>query len=75
MTGMIDRLMQLGVVERLDDPSDLRSSRIELTRRGRNVMEKFAEDYEQWLSALAPARDRQQLTIAINRLIARLEES
>src|SRR5688500_8526163 len=70
MTGMTDRLMQLGLIERLEDPTDLRSSRVELTRRGHHVMEKFAEDYNQWLAGLAPARDRQQLTLAINRLIA-----
>jgi DNA-binding MarR family transcriptional regulator len=75
MTGMIDRLMQIGLIDRLENPADLRSSRIQLTRRGQNVMEKFAADYEEWLSGLAPARDRQQLTLAINRLISRLEES
>ena len=75
MTGMIDRLTQLGLIDRLEDASDLRSSRIQLSRRGRNVMEKFAEDYATWLAGLAPARDREQLTLAINRLIARLEES
>ncbi|HYK03670.1 MAG TPA: MarR family transcriptional regulator, partial [Thermoanaerobaculia bacterium] len=35
MTGMIARLEQLGVAERQGDPNDLRSSRVQLTRRGR----------------------------------------
>ena len=39
MTGMIARLEQLGLAERNDDPSDLRSSRVALTRRGRSTVE------------------------------------
>ena len=35
MTGMMARLEQLGLAERHDDPKDLRSSRVQLTRRGR----------------------------------------
>lgn len=75
MTGMADRLMQLGLIDRLDDPLDLRSSRVQLTRRGRNVLQRFAADYDRWLRALAPERDLRQLRRAINRLIARLGES
>ena len=37
MTGMVLRLEQLGLAERSDDPNDLRSSRVQLTRRGRQV--------------------------------------
>src|SRR6187399_2925732 len=35
MTGMVARLEQLGLAERSDDPNDLRSWRLQLTRRGR----------------------------------------
>ena len=75
MTGMIDRLAQLGLIDRVDDPADLRSSRVQLTRRGRGVIDRFSAGYEAWLAALAPERELQQLTRAINRLIARLGES
>ncbi|HEY0373112.1 MAG TPA: MarR family transcriptional regulator, partial [Thermoanaerobaculia bacterium] len=40
MTGMMSRLEQLGLAERNDDPQDLRSSRVQLTRRGRTLVEK-----------------------------------
>ena len=40
MTGMIARLEQLGLAERHDDPSDLRSSRLALTRRGKATVDK-----------------------------------
>ncbi|HEU4521746.1 MAG TPA: MarR family transcriptional regulator [Thermoanaerobaculia bacterium] len=71
MTGMIDRLEQLALVERLEDPNDLRSSRVQLTRRGRGVIEKATPVYEEWLESLSG----EQVTRAVNRLISRLEES
>jgi DNA-binding MarR family transcriptional regulator len=52
MTGMMTRLEQLGFAERADDPKDLRSSRVVLTRRGRATIEKLRPAYEQWRDAL-----------------------
>src|SRR5216684_5266009 len=60
MTGMMTRLEQLGFAERADDPSDLRSSRVMLTRRGRATIEKLRPAYEEWRDALSgdvPERD------------------
>jgi DNA-binding MarR family transcriptional regulator len=75
MTGMMARLEQLGVVERSDDPDDLRSSRLQLTRRGRAIVERLAPMYEQWQKTLdVPEKDLQTLTRAVNRLIAQLEQ-
>ena len=71
MTGMIVRLEQLGLVERIEDPNDLRSSRVQLTRRGRGVLDKVAPAYERWRKSIG----NEQLVRAINRLIAQLEES
>lgn len=77
MTGMIARLEQLGLAERQDDPNDLRSSRVTLTRRGRTLVEKLRPSYEQWLRALASGdvteRDLQSLARTVENLIARLE--
>ena len=75
MTGMIDRLEQLGLVERLTDPADLRSSRAQLTRRGRAVIQRATPAYQEWLQSLAPERDLRAITRAVNQLISRLEES
>ena len=71
MTGMIDRLEQLGLVERIEDAADLRSSRVQLTRRGRALLEKIRPAYDEWLRSVG----NDQLVRAINRLIVRLEES
>lgn len=77
MTGMIARLEQLGVAERQDDPNDLRSSRVTLTRRGRTLVEKVRPAYQQWIKSLADGdvseRDLQTLVRIVDRLIARLE--
>jgi len=76
MTGMITRLEELGLVERYDDPSDLRSWRLQLTRRGRGLLEKVRPAYDQWRDELLgeiPERDLPALQRSVSRLIARLE--
>ena len=77
MTGMIARLEQLGVIERNENPQDLRAARLELTRRGRALIEKLAPLYEEWRKTLGrdlPERDLQTLKRVINRLISQLEQ-
>ena len=77
MTGMIARLEQLGLAERNDDPNDLRSSRVQLTRRGRTLVDKLRPAYEEWLRSLAGGevseRELQAMTRTVDRLIARLD--
>ena len=78
MTGMIARLEQLGLAERQDDPKDLRSSRVSLTRRGRALVDKLRPAYEQWRRAIAhdvPDRDMAALTRTVDRLISELSQS
>jgi DNA-binding MarR family transcriptional regulator len=77
MTGMIARLEQLGLAERQGDPNDLRSSRVQLTRRGRGLVEKVRPAYEQWIAALGNGevseRELQSLTRTVERLITQLD--
>jgi DNA-binding MarR family transcriptional regulator len=77
MTGMIARLEQLGVADRQGDPNDLRSSRVQLTRRGRGIVEKLRPAYEEWVRSLAGGdvseRELQALTKSVEKLIARLD--
>lgn len=75
MTGMVGRLRQAGYLERHDDPIDLRSARVVLTRRGRTVVEKLAPAYEAWYAELVEGLDDVEITEAtIAALIARLED-
>lgn len=77
MTGMIARLEQLGLAERNDDPADLRSSRVQLTRRGRALVEKVRPAYEEWIASLGAGslseREMHTLTRNVERLIEALE--
>jgi len=76
MTGMAARLEQLGLAERSDDPNDLRSSRVQLTRKGRATVDKLRPAYSEWLGKLGKdvsERDMQSLTRTVERLIAELE--
>src|SRR4051812_554515 len=77
MTGMIARLEQLGLAERGGDPNDLRSARVELSRRGRAVVEKHRAAYEEWLAQVGGGtvseRDLQSLARTIDKLLDALE--
>ena len=75
MTGMVARLEQLGLIDRSGDPNDLRSSRVQLTRRGRTLAEKLRPAYEAWLKALGdlvPQRDFATAMRVINQLVDEL---
>lgn len=58
VTGIVDRLVRLGFVERLPVPEDRRAVRVRLTLRGRQVMKRaiprHRRDVESLLSAAAP---------------------
>lgn len=77
MTGMIARLEQLGLAGREEDPNDLRSSRVTLTRRGRTLVEKLRPSYQEWIRSLVSdevtERDLQALSRTVESLIARLD--
>jgi DNA-binding MarR family transcriptional regulator len=77
MTGMMTRLEQLGFAERADDPKDLRSSRVVLTRRGRATIEKLRPAYEQWRDALGgelSERDLAMTTKTVDTLVKNLSD-
>jgi DNA-binding MarR family transcriptional regulator len=71
MTGMVARLEDLGLVERGEDPNDLRSQRVVLTRRGRGVVDKLRPAYAEFLAAV----DEGGLARAIDRLIEDLDRA
>jgi DNA-binding MarR family transcriptional regulator len=79
MTGMIARLEQLGLVERAGDPNDLRSSRVQLTRRGRSLVDRNRAAYEEWLSQIGGGaisdRDLQSLSKTVDKLIDAIESA
>ena len=76
MTGMMSRLETLGLVERQDDPNDLRSSRIQLTRRGKSLVDKVRPSYDQWVKSLGGGalseRELQTLVRNVEKLLEAL---
>lgn len=59
VTSMVGRLEALGLLTRTGDPSDLRASRVSLTRRGNSLVEKtepvFRARAEELLERVSPS--------------------
>lgn len=75
MTGVAARLEQNGYIDRGNDPSDLRSAKVVLTRRGKTLVEKLRPAYDEWLRALGrdvDAREMHAFEETLRRLIAEL---
>jgi len=71
MVALVDRLEELGLVERRADPEDRRVRGLFLTRTGRTVLEKagkIAIDYETQLCAGINREEREQLIDLLQRL-------
>jgi DNA-binding MarR family transcriptional regulator len=78
VTGLVDRLHGLGLVERRPVPEDRRAARIVLTALGRGVarraIPRHRRDVEALLAPLAP-RDLARLRRLLGRLSRSLEEA
>jgi DNA-binding MarR family transcriptional regulator len=71
MTHLLDRLMRLGVVERLPDTRDRRIIRVSLTRKGRSVLKEYREVIRNSLRknlACLEAEELEQLSALLARL-------
>lgn len=71
MVALVDRLEEMGLIERRPDPEDRRVRRLFLTRAGRSVLEKagkIAIDYETQLCAGINRKEREQLIDLLQRL-------
>jgi len=49
ITGLVDKLMQAGLVVRRYDPADRRSMIVRLTRKGRESFLRMARRHEEWV--------------------------
>ena len=57
VTGLTDRLVAEGLVERRDDPDDRRACTVCLTREGRRQFRVMAREHERWVAALFEGLD------------------
>jgi len=64
----VDRLVQLGLIERTEDPDDRRAKRLVLTPKGRTLIEKGIEVRSQWVEGLTDALTPDQQSLIISAL-------
>lgn len=64
----VDRLVQLGLIERTEDPLDRRAKRLELTPKGRVLMEKGIEVRIKWVEGITTALTPEQQESIISAL-------
>jgi DNA-binding MarR family transcriptional regulator len=57
VTGLTDRLVAEGLVERRDDPDDRRACTVRLTHEGRRQFRFMAREHERWVAALFDGLD------------------
>jgi DNA-binding MarR family transcriptional regulator len=75
MTHRLDRLEKLGLIKRLSHPEDRRALHIELTVKGRKLIDALMSDYSTLMVSLKgalPGEDRAQLADDLRRLLATL---
>ena len=70
ITGLVDKLVEAGLVTRREDPNDRRSMIVRLTRKGRDNFLRMARRHEEWvvsilgeLSVAAQSELMQNLTL------------
>jgi DNA-binding MarR family transcriptional regulator len=61
----VDRLVNLGLIERTEDPEDRRAKRLVLTSAGKSLIEKGIEARSQWVEGITEALTQQQQSMII----------
>jgi len=77
VTGIVDRLAEEGLAERLAVPGDRRAARVRLTPKGQESFRAQARVHERWIDALLgglDAGDIEGMTGRLDRLVAALEQ-
>jgi DNA-binding MarR family transcriptional regulator len=73
LTGVVDRLAARGLVSRREDPGDRRVRLVELTERGRELVDEVLEARTRHLRGLLRRLDSEDLH-AVERIMLRLSE-
>ena len=64
----VDRLVQLGLIERTEDPEDRRAKKLALTPKGRTLIEKGIEVRSRWVEGITDALTPEQQGMIISEL-------
>jgi DNA-binding MarR family transcriptional regulator len=73
---MLERLVQLGLIDRSEDPEDRRAKQLILTDKGRQIVGESIQARQSWMNklseALSPA-EKEQVTQSLEILAAKTE--
>ncbi len=64
----VDRLVQLGLIQRTEDPEDRRAKRLVLTQKGCTLIDKGVEARSKWIEGLTDALTPEQQNMIISAL-------
>ena len=64
----VDRLVQLGLIERTEDPEDRRAKRLALTQKGHDLIDEGVEARSKWIEGLTDALTPEQQNMIISAL-------
>lgn len=70
---LVDRLVQSGLLERVEDPQDRRSKRLSLTPKGRDMVETGIKLRFRWMDDLVKHLEIEEIR-QINQVIVRLSQ-
>jgi DNA-binding MarR family transcriptional regulator len=68
ITGLTDRMVNEGLLERHEDPSDRRAYIVRLTDKGHHQFAAMAEQHAKWVDALFDGLDKTTLTALSDQL-------
>ncbi|MCB1898584.1 MarR family winged helix-turn-helix transcriptional regulator [Cognatazoarcus halotolerans] len=77
VTGLTDKLVAEGLVERRDDPKDRRAYSVHLTTAGKRAFRQMAKEHEAWVIELLgglDSKETHQLLELLNRLKSHVRE-
>ncbi len=64
----VDRLVQMGLIERTEDPEDRRAKQLAVTKKGRILIEQGIEARSKWIEGLTNALIPEQQELIISAL-------
>ncbi len=66
---LVDKLVQSGLIQRVEDPHDRRAKLLSLTDKGRDLIQRGIQERYRWVDELAvklTAEERAQISEALN---------
>jgi DNA-binding MarR family transcriptional regulator len=64
----VDHLVQMGFIERTEDPEDRRAKQLTLTNKGREIIARGVETRSKWVEGLTNSLSADQQNMIINAL-------